>query len=1288
MADGVAVLGLQVDASGALVELKKFDDATKKAGDTASKTQAQVAGMGGGFKAADGTILGSYQALVRYEGALNRAANEQRRAANMARDLAAAEQAQAVAALEATAAQKAMSTAAGFGEAQFNRLRGSLTGLLTPILGTVGSGNALVSTLSQLTVGAGATVGILAGVAAIGAAYDVLSEKAKLLKEATEKARKALDDLARTQRQGIGGELAEQIGNQIKALEALRKKQGEIAQQSSGGFSQGKIGIASDADLSRQRDIAAKIKATDEAIAAGKRELARVIGETDRSFSQSQTRLAADLAQSNGLTIAEQAKARDRLKTLKADIEQSLKIGGDQTERARLIADFNTLNAALNPAPAKKSAAANKEVADSLKELRKAYQDAQNSVEEYQAGLSKGRLDAFDKDEATAKAQAKAADDASKAQAAQAKAADDLLDPLRFQVDLIGKTKIQVEQLTDLENYRIGFAETRNEKAAEEYVQLQRQLRAQKQGVEDWKSSLSDVVGIVQLVAAAFGDVGREITKAASGAGAIVRGLQAAKDAKTTSQSLAAAGTTVGGFIAVADAISTLGNRASERARELRQAAIDFNNALEEFAIGAATTLETQLRDNIAKAASLVESAGKKSGISVSAVNIKSADDLDKFIADLRAFDPKTFGAFANELSKLSTEIKNNEQKIRDRVAAEEAAAQKDLSVRLLRAQGLNAEADAAAQAIADAKELQDAVEKFGEGAVTAAIRVVQSAEAIARAAKKAEAERRSITDLSISAQAFTDPRGAGQAAFEETQRRRLSDAIERNASAAELAAINLYNLAEAADRAAQIAEQDRRTQESLIARVLGTFGNDRATQDFVTGANQRQEIADAIRNGMSPSNLALLQFTQRVENSYTQMQRAIEDGTKAIQDRAKNEIAAIDVLIEVTQSVAKQQIAAIDAQIKETQTLAKATAKAYDDQISAIREQTKAQTDAIDVQIESARSALEAANATVAALDKQVQTNQKVVEALQAFQNSVKLGDLSTLSPEGKLAEARRQFEALASAAQGGNADAATQLPSAAQALLQASRAFNASGSGYVNDFNRVQSIIDALTQQFGATLPIDQQALDAARQTVVGIQGTIDALGKQKDTIQKAADAQIAVLQKAKDKAAADAQAIIDKLTENKQKIQDDTAATVAKLEETKTAIQDAATRQIEQLVRVETEAHQFRIRQDEYWQQFLGTGAFNPTGNGPETLPGDGSTTPPTVPILQSQLAAQQEQTRVMSEKFDGLTLAITQLMGVTATANDEEVGATVQTTAAVQNVATQIRQLGQALVARSR
>lgn len=1260
MADGVAVLGLQVDASGALVELKKFDDATKKVGDTSVKTGAALDANTVRLeaqRAAYAQTAAQMTAATRITEA-QAVANQQAAAASVdsvisAKSLAAAWAAEATTETAATAATIAHRNAL----------------VATRIAAVAGAGG--VSLLQTAITALGGPVGVaVLGFTALMFIIDkVRDAHAKAAKEAKEHARE-LEQLTDAQ-----------LSNTIAVLESQR------------------------AALQQKRDAAGEngnlfgVLALDDALSKLKPRLAENVAQLQKNRSEAKAgesavgALAASLADAEATVRAYARGGDDAAKAYKlAAGAWVVSAGGARTLEAALRDGDQVAKELIGRAT--QQVAAEKRLQQARDASTKAQKDAAEAARAradaeratlgiLQQAESEGKVaksqeiaqvgvDAVAKLDAELDRRKRIGEEKAK----QFLSAQKEIDAVAFQVSLLGKSRAEQEKLTDAENLRIAKSKGFTDEQAKQIVALQRQLRLN----QDWVASFTEVLGVVQLIAAGFGAVGREIAKAASGAQSIVAGLNASKNATTTQQQVAAAGTIAGGVFTLVDALNSL-NKSAEKAA---QKAKDLSDAYVKQFEAARKLVDVRTDSSSAigtDTASLNDAAGRAFGAAIKAA-VKAKDNAAigaALLAYQQALDD--IATFAADRAK---DIAAQQKKLEGFT--------KDNDVLALRIQGRNDEADAMQVQIEIERKYEEAVDLYGKTAETARYKTLLLAQATDEAAKaairKAEAERRSITDLTNGARAFTDPRGAGQAAFEETQRRRLSDAIERNASAAELAAINLYNLAEAADRAAQIAEQDLRTQESLIARVLGTLGNDRATQDFVTGANQRQEIADSIRNGMSPTNLAFLQFTQRVENSYTQMQRAIEDGTKAIQDRAKNEIAAIDVLIEVTQSVAKQQIAAIDAQIKETQTLAKATAKAYDEQIRAIREQTKAQLDAIDVQIEAARGALDAANATVNALDKQVQTNLKVVEALQQFSNSIKLGDLSTLSPEGKLAEARRQFEALASAAQGGNADAATQLPGAAQALLQASRAFNASGPGFVNDFNRVNDIIAQLTQQFGATLPIDQQQLEAARQSVTALQATVDALGKQKDTISKASDAQIAVLQKAKDKAAEDAQRVIDKLQENKQKIQDDTAATIAKLEETKTAIQDAAQRQIEQLVRVESEAHQARIRQDEYWQQFLGLGAFNPTGNGPETLPGDGTSTPVVTPILQSQLAAQEENTRVLGEKIDGLTAVMNRLLTVAATANDEEVGATVQTTAAVQNVAQQIRQLGQALVARSR
>ncbi|AGW94596.1 hypothetical protein N234_31610 [Ralstonia pickettii DTP0602] len=73
-------------------------------------------------------------------------------------------------------------------------------------------------------------------------------------------------------------------------------------------------------------------------------------------------------------------------------------------------------------------------------------------------------------------------------------------------------------------------------------------------------------------------------------------------------------------------------------------------------------------------------------------------------------------------------------------------------------------------------------------------------------------------------------------------------------------------------------------------------------------------------------------------------------------------------------------------------------------------------------------------------------------------FQESLRLGDLSTLTPEQKYAEAKRQYDAASAAALSGDSDAQAQWAQIAQAFLEASRSFFASGGQYATDFAAVQ--------------------------------------------------------------------------------------------------------------------------------------------------------------------------------------------------------------------------------------
>jgi TP901 family phage tail tape measure protein len=83
-------------------------------------------------------------------------------------------------------------------------------------------------------------------------------------------------------------------------------------------------------------------------------------------------------------------------------------------------------------------------------------------------------------------------------------------------------------------------------------------------------------------------------------------------------------------------------------------------------------------------------------------------------------------------------------------------------------------------------------------------------------------------------------------------------------------------------------------------------------------------------------------------------------------------------------------------------------------------------------------------------------------IQSIQDWLDQQLLGDLSTLTPEERLAEARAQFEALAAAAAGGDADALAQLPAAATALLREGRDFWASSEPYTELESFVRSIME----------------------------------------------------------------------------------------------------------------------------------------------------------------------------------------------------------------------------------
>ncbi|MFY7948349.1 MAG: tape measure protein, partial [Gemmatimonas sp.] len=476
-----------------------------------------------------------------------------------------------------------------------------------------------------------------------------------------------------------------------------------------------------------------------------------------------------------------------------------------------------------------------------------------------------------------------------------------------------------------------------------------------------WGDELEQVSRTANEIAQIFGNVGTQITRSVQLATNLVNAFRSAADAARkaeeatpgTPAATAAASASRGANLAAGSSFLTVSasiittwvgsvRRASEEAERLaialREQRLAAQNAAESFASQGGTTLQRELgsltssfntviRDLLAAGAPRVDRLGPRTARSV----VPTADDVNAVI-----------------------------DRYEDLVAQAKRGAEIELQARELVAQGRTAEAEAIQQQFENEKELAEARRSSASAADLARIADVQRAEQQRRDAQRAEETRRSIFDLTNGARAFTDPRGASQAAFDEAQARRFNDAVSRGASAAELAAIKLFNVAEAADRAAQIIEADTRTRESLTARGFNALGNTRAGSDVAFAAQQRQEIADAVREGMSPSNLAMLRFVQFAEREQRAMQRAIEEGTQRIKDAAEKQIAAIDAQIAAEEARVAREVAAIDEQIQLIRDTSTVGAGQIDGQITALRDALEAQEAVIDAQLEALSAILD----------------------------------------------------------------------------------------------------------------------------------------------------------------------------------------------------------------------------------------------------------------------------------------------------------------------------------------
>ena len=216
--------------------------------------------------------------------------------------------------------------------------------------------------------------------------------------------------------------------------------------------------------------------------------------------------------------------------------------------------------------------------------------------------------------------------------------------------------------------------------------------------------------------------------------------------------------------------------------------------------------------------------------------------------------------------------------------------------------------------------------------------------------------------------------------------------------------------------------------------------------------------------------------------------------------DAAGNlDLIALEEAAEIWIKVQKQ----IEAALVQDLGVRRLRALGMDKEAEALRLQIQHERELAEARAAGFRTETIAALKSVQALEKLAAARQDELAAIQAlrdFQNSLRLGPLSTLSPSAQLDEARRQFEETRSAASVGDAEAAADLPAVARAFLEASRAFNASGPQFAADFKLVNDTITSLTDMFG-----EQQSINAkiAEETKINGSTLRESLTEHKATV-----------------------------------------------------------------------------------------------------------------------------------------------------------------------------------------
>lgn len=279
---------------------------------------------------------------------------------------------------------------------------------------------------------------------------------------------------------------------------------------------------------------------------------------------------------------------------------------------------------------------------------------------------------------------------------------------------------------------------------------------------------------------------------------------------------------------------------------------------------------------------------------------------------------------------------------------------------------------------------------------------------------------------------------------------------------------------------AERLAPVEAYVKEQLAALGLSGITSREAFKNVVLGIDESTESGAKLFTSLMALEGAFAQV-------YGESDKVVMTVKELAEARADQETAIYEASHTAVQNLARQrmkELAAMDASLQPMQKL-----------LYVLQDQATATTDLTD-KIDDARDVLKKSyDAEATQLKSLIKLKESEAASTIKQMDALKLGNLSTLTPEQKLAEARKQFDS----ASGDDKN------TAASAYLEALKSYYGSSDGYVQGYAQVQAqlAIQAASASSAATVATSQ--LDALNKQVSGQIEINDSVVSVKTAIDK---------------------------------------------------------------------------------------------------------------------------------------------------------------------------------------